>query len=133
MSFHVHSKDLLGRVGTLKTKSGSFTTPHMFPVLDPYHQIVDPAFYEKAGIDAVMTNAYLMRRGQLGPQIPDVHASLGFNRSVATDSGAYQILEYGKVEVKPREIVDYQERINTDIGVILDFPTGFRSDPKRAK
>lgn len=133
MSFHVQSKDLLGRVGTLKTKSGSFTTPHMFPVLDPYHQILDPTFYEKAGIGAVMTNAYLMKRGPLGSQPIDVHTALGFNHSVATDSGAYQILEYGRVEVKPDEIIDYQERINTDIGVILDFPTGFRSDPKRAR
>ncbi|MBO0888438.1 tRNA guanosine(15) transglycosylase TgtA [Candidatus Bathyarchaeota archaeon] len=133
MSFHVQSKDLLGRVGTLKTKSGAFTTPHMFPVLDPYHQILDPVFYEKAGISAVMTNAYLMRRGQRGSQPIDVHTTLGFSHSIATDSGAYQILEYGKVEVKPWEIIDYQERINTDIGVILDFPTGFRSDPKRAR
>ncbi|HYY91491.1 MAG TPA: tRNA guanosine(15) transglycosylase TgtA [Candidatus Dormibacteraeota bacterium] len=133
MSFHVHSKDLLGRVGTLKTKSGSFTTPHMFPVLDPYHQILAPAFYEKVGIGAVMTNAYLLKRGQRSTQATDVHATIGFDGSVATDSGAYQILQYGEVRVKPGEIIDYQERINTDIGVILDVPTGFRSDLKRAK
>jgi 7-cyano-7-deazaguanine tRNA-ribosyltransferase len=133
MSFQVHAKDLLGRVGTLTTKSGAFQTPHMFPVLDPYHQVLGPEFFERVKISAVMTNAYLLKRGQRAPEPVDVHRTLGFNRSVATDSGAYQILEYGGVGVGPAEIVRYQEAINTDIGVILDVPTGFRSYPGKAR
>ena len=35
--------------------------------------------------------------------------------------------------MKPSEIVAYQEKIDTDIGVILDFPTGFHSDARRAR
>jgi 7-cyano-7-deazaguanine tRNA-ribosyltransferase len=41
-----------------------------------------------------------------------------------TDSGAYQLLTYGDVEVAPSEIVNFQEKIGSDIGVILDVPTG---------
>jgi 7-cyano-7-deazaguanine tRNA-ribosyltransferase len=133
MSFQVHAKDLLGRVGTIRTKSGAFDTPHMFPVLDPYHQVLDQKFFDGARIGAVMTNAYLLKRGQRASEPPDVHTTLEFNKSVATDSGAYQILEYGGVQVKPAEIIEYQERIGSDIGVILDVPTGFRSDPSRAR
>jgi 7-cyano-7-deazaguanine tRNA-ribosyltransferase len=133
MSFQVQAKDLLGRVGRVKTKSGAFTTPHMFPVLDPHYQILDPIFFQKAGIGAVMTNSYLLKRGSLGAKPADVHETLSFDQSVATDSGAYQILEYGEVGVKPIEIVRYQEKINTDIGVILDVPTGFRAQPERAR
>jgi 7-cyano-7-deazaguanine tRNA-ribosyltransferase len=132
LSFQVHSKDLLGRIGTLTTKSGSFQTPHMFPVVDPNRPVLDPRFYREAGIRAVMTNAYLLKRGRPGQQPKDVHETLGFKETVATDSGAYQILEYGQVGVKPAEIVAYQEKIDTDIGVILDFPTGFHSDARRA-
>ena len=73
-----------------------------------------------------------MKRGRPGQPPTDVHGTLGFKETVATDSGAYQILEYGHVGVKPSEIVSYQEKIDTDIGVILDFPTGFHSDAKRA-
>lgn len=40
-----------------------------------------------------------------------------------TDSGAYQILRYGDIEVSNREIVQYQCDIKSDIGVILDIPT----------
>jgi 7-cyano-7-deazaguanine tRNA-ribosyltransferase len=132
LSFQVHGKDLLGRIGTLTTKSGSFQTPHMFPVVDPNRPVLDPKFYRDVGIRAVMTNAYLLKRGRPGQPPTDVHGTLGFKETVATDSGAYQILEYGHVGVKPSEIVSYQEKIDTDIGVILDFPTGFHSDAKRA-
>jgi 7-cyano-7-deazaguanine tRNA-ribosyltransferase len=128
----VHGKDLLGRIGTLTTKSGSFQTPHMFPVVDPNRPVLDPKFYHAAGIRAIMTNAYLLKRGRPGQPPKDVHKTLGFKGTVATDSGAYQILEYGHVGVKPSEIVSYQEKIDTDIGVILDFPTGFHSDARRA-
>jgi len=133
MSFQVHSKDLLGRIGTIKTKSGAFTTPHMFPVLDPHHRVLGSEFFDRVGINAVMTNAYLLKRGRQGMDPVDVHGTLGYQGSVATDSGAYQILEYGHVGVTPEEIVAYQEMINTDIGVILDVPTGFRSDVSRAR
>ena len=104
----------------------------MFPVVDPNRPILDPKFYREAGIKAIMTNAYLLKRGRPGQPAQDVHGTLGFKETVATDSGAYQILEYGHVGVKPSEIVAYQEKIDTDIGVILDFPTGFHSDARRA-
>jgi 7-cyano-7-deazaguanine tRNA-ribosyltransferase len=132
LSFQVHGKDLLGRIGTLTTKSGNFQTPHMFPVVDANRPVVDPKFYREAGIRAIMTNAYLLKRSRPGQPPKDVHRILGFKDTVATDSGAYQILEYGHVGVKPSEIVAYQEKIDTDIGVILDFPTGFHSDARRA-
>lgn len=133
MSFQVHGKDLLGRIGTITTKSGAFATPHMFPVLDPNHRILEKEFFERVGIDAVMTNAYLLKRGRQGMEAVDVHGTLDYTGAIATDSGAYQILEYGHVGVTPEEIVAYQQEINTDIGVILDVPTGFRSDPSRSR
>src|SRR5207247_8753212 len=120
MSFQVRSKDLLGRVGTIRTKSGTFNTPHMFPVLDPYHQTLDAKFFKEAGIDALMTNAYLVKRGERNPEPADVHETLGFSQSVATDAGAYHILEYGEVAVIADEIVRYEAKTNSAMGVVLD-------------
>src|SRR5437879_10465415 len=133
MSFQVHCKDLLGRIGTINTKSGARATPQMFPVLDPHHLMLGKEIFDRGGTHAVMTNAYLLKRGRQGLDPVDVHETLDYPSTVATDSGAYQILEYGHVGVTPEEIVTYQENINTDIGVILDVPTGFRSDPSRAR
>ncbi len=124
----------MGRVGTLRTKSGEFQTPHMYPVVDPNRHLFEQKFFNELGIHAIMTNAYLLRRAGLGRGRPEnIHKVLGFHETVATDSGAYQILQYGKVAVKPEEIVRYQEEIDTDIGVILDVPTGYRSDPMRSR
>ena len=131
--FSVHWKDLMGRVGFLRTKGGGFLTPHMFPVADANDPLLSQEFYDDIGVQAVMTNAYLLRRARLGKEPEDVHDTVGFEGTVATDSGAYQILEYGHVGVEPKDIVTYQEEINTDIGVILDVPTGYWSDPARAR
>ncbi len=131
--FRVHSKDLLGRVGSLRTKSGTFTTPHLFPVVDPNRRKFDQDFFNRLDIHAIMTNSYLHRKWRQGlPHAENIHETLKFNETVATDSGAYQILEYGAVTVSPEQIVKYQEEIDTDIGVILDVPTGFRSDLERS-
>lgn len=131
-SFTVQWKDLMGRAGILQTKSGSFPTPHMFPVVDANSHGFSQEFFEELGIKAIMTNAYLLRRARLDQTPEDIHSTLRFQSTIATDSGAYQILEYGKVAVNPGDIISYQEQINTDIGVILDVPTGYRTSPSRA-
>jgi 7-cyano-7-deazaguanine tRNA-ribosyltransferase len=53
-----------------------------------------------------------------------IHDLLDFPGSIMTDSGAYQLLVYGQVDVSPSQIVHFQERIGSDLAVILDVPTG---------
>ncbi|WP_455364646.1 tRNA guanosine(15) transglycosylase TgtA [[Eubacterium] cellulosolvens] len=134
-SFEIKEKDLLGRIGKLTTKSGVLETPSLFPVINPLNQIVPVQIIkEKLGFKAIMTNAYLMKKNIKNQgSIPDVHQHLHYDQIIATDSGAYQILVYGQIEVNPKEIVDFQEKINTDIGIILDIPTGFGIERKAAK
>jgi len=40
MSFEVKDRDLLGRIGRLRTKSGTVETPLLFPVVNPSLQII---------------------------------------------------------------------------------------------
>lgn len=132
--FEVKEKDLLGRIGLLRTKSGIIETPYLFPVINPNLQPVPANEMQQFGFSAVMTNSYLIwKRRDQSAAPADVHEILDFKGVVATDSGAYQILQYGDVEVPPDEIVRFQERINTDIGVILDIPTGASQDRAFAK
>lgn len=65
--------------------------------------------------------------------MPNVHELLSFEGVIETDSGAYQILQYGDVEVQPNEIVRFQEKLDSDIAIILDVPTGQESSKERAK
>jgi 7-cyano-7-deazaguanine tRNA-ribosyltransferase len=135
MSFETKEKDLLARIGKLKTRSGTVETPLLFPVVNPFTQLVPPRrLREEFGFEAVITNAYILKK-HVGnqPAKNGLHRFLGFDGAVMTDSGAYQILVYGDVEIKPKEIVEYQEYIGSDIATILDIPTGWKVTEKRAK
>ncbi|MEM1589273.1 MAG: tRNA guanosine(15) transglycosylase TgtA [Candidatus Bathyarchaeia archaeon] len=129
MSFEVRDRDLLARIGRLRTKSGLVETPLLFPVVNPAVQPIHPKrIREEFGFEALITNAYILKkRFKDEPVKIGVHGFLGFKGVVMTDSGAYQILVYGDVETTPEEIVFYQEQIDTDIATILDWPTGWKA------
>jgi 7-cyano-7-deazaguanine tRNA-ribosyltransferase len=128
MSFEIKEKDLLARIGRLQTKSGTIETPLLFPVINPIVQLISPRrIREEFGFEALITNAYILRKhSQKQPAKNGLHSFLDFNGAVMTDSGAYQILVYGDIEVTPKEIVEYQEQIGSDIATILDIPTGWK-------
>jgi len=127
LSFEMHDRDLLARIGRLETKSGVIETPLFLPVINPVRQVVQAKeMKESFGCEAVIANAYLIKK-QSGcePARMGVHRFLDFDGVIMTDSGAYQILAYGQVETTPEEIITYQEKIDTDIATILDLPTGW--------
>ncbi len=135
MSFEIRGKDLLGRVGLLRTKSGTVETPLLLPVVNPHTQVIPASDLRSIfGFDALITNSYLVwRKFREEGEIPRIHQLLNFDGVIETDSGAYQILQYGDVEVKPDEIVRFQERLDSDIAVILDVPTGEEATKERAR
>jgi 7-cyano-7-deazaguanine tRNA-ribosyltransferase len=134
LSFEIKEKDLLGRIGKLKTKSGTIETPLLFPVINPSVQPILPQKLKDVfGFEAVITNAYILKkRYQNKPIEEGLHNFLKFNGATMTDSGAYQILVYGDVEYSQKEIVAYEEGIGTDIATILDIPTGWRVTKEQA-
>ena len=135
MSFEIRSKDLLGRIGLLRTKHGILETPVLLPVINPNSQVIPARELRSTfGFNALITNSYLVwRRHRQEGNVPSIHDLLGFDGIIETDSGAYQILKYGDVEVQPSEIIRFQERLGSDIAVILDVPTGQEVSKKRAK
>jgi 7-cyano-7-deazaguanine tRNA-ribosyltransferase len=135
LSFEIKEKDLLGRIGKLKTKSGTVETPLLFPVINPSIQPIPPRkLKETFGFQAVITNAYIIKkRYENKPVEMGLHKFLDFDGSIMTDSGAYQILVYGDVEFSQKEIVAYQEGIGSDIATILDIPTGWKVTKEQAQ
>jgi len=127
MSFEIRERDLLARIGRLETKSGTIETPLLLPVINPKIQPISPkTIQETFKCTTVITNAYIIKKHYQNKAIQKgIHNLLDFSGVIMTDSGAYQILVYGDVEVTPEEIVQYQENINTDIATILDVPTGW--------
>ncbi len=124
-AFEIRDVDLGGRIGRLYTRRGYIETPAFFPVIDVERQEVPVEGVREAGFTQVITNAYLiLKRYGWAAAERGVHGILGFEGVVMTDSGAYQILEYGRIEVDQETIIRFQQAIGSDIAVILDVPTG---------
>ena len=123
--FEVKDIDLAGRIGILSSRNTSIETPAFMPVIDPIRQEVSLKEIQEIGFNQIITNAYLILK-RFGDKAVKhgIHGILGFDGLIMTDSGAYQILEYGGIDVNQEAIVKYQIAIKSDIGVILDHPTG---------
>lgn len=126
VSFEVRHKDLLGRVGRLRVGEKTVETPAFVPVINPVSQVI-PAreMKELFGCGIVITNAYVLyRRLRQEALEKGVHRLIDFDGVVMTDSGGYQVLQYGDVEASPVDIALFEEGIGSDIAVPLDKPTG---------
>ncbi len=135
MSFEIRDRDLLARIGRLETKGGIIETPLLLPVINPMVQLITPrTIQETFDCRALITNAYIVKKHFEAETVSKgIHDFLDFKGVIMTDSGAYQILVYGNVEVASEEIVRYQEEINTDIATILDVPTGWIASKQHAQ
>jgi 7-cyano-7-deazaguanine tRNA-ribosyltransferase len=113
MSFEILDRDLLGRIGKLRTKQGFIETPLFLPVVNPLKQVLSPQeMVRDFKCQAIITNAYLLKKNfEEEVKAKGVHDFLNFNRTVMTDSGAYQLLMYGKVNISPEEIIKFEEEI----------------------
>lgn len=123
LNFEIKYKDALGRIGRLKTPHGTVETPALMPVIHPGKQTID---VKKLGADMVITNAYIIYKNE---ELKDkalkegVHSLINFDGPIVTDSGSFQLSEYGDIDVDNRQIIQFQEQIGTDIGTSLDIPT----------
>jgi len=126
--FEVKDKDLAGRIGKLRTRSGTIETPAFFPVINPFRVKESVAIKDilDIGFNQVITNAFIIMQ-RLGEKAVElgIHKIVGYDGVIMTDSGAYQLLMYGKERIKidPVKIVEFQEKIGSDIAVIADVPT----------
>ncbi|MEM1946543.1 MAG: tRNA guanosine(15) transglycosylase TgtA [Candidatus Caldarchaeum sp.] len=125
LEFEVKHKDLLGRVGVLTVAGKRVTTPAFVPVINPLNQVIPASDMKKElGCEIVITNSFIIYKRLSERAAEGVHSIIGFDGVVMTDSGGYQVLEYGEVDVSPVEIARFQELIGSDIAVPLDKPTG---------
>jgi len=125
-SFDVKETDLLGRVGTLRVGAKSIETPYMFPVIHPVSQLVPTSDLASMGFVGLMTNSYIIHsRRKKEALVKGIHKLLSFDGVFMTDSGGYQVLEYGDLELGYDEVAAFQADIRSEIAVTLDRPTGY--------
>ncbi|AFK22744.1 Archaeosine tRNA-ribosyltransferase [Pyrococcus sp. ST04] len=78
------------------------------------------------GFDIIITNSYIIYKDkELREKAIEmgIHKLLDYNGIIEVDSGSFQLMRYGNVDVSNKEIVEFQHKIGVDIGTFLDIPT----------
>lgn len=135
--FELKDRDAAGRLGALSLGKRTVETPAIFTVVNPNKLVIPPKELERDfKLDLLITNSYIIwKNAHLKESALQVglHKMLDFDGIIMTDSGAFQLQAYGRVEVDNPGIIDFQQRIGTDLGVILDIPKcGERAEVEKA-
>lgn len=128
-SFSIKTWDGLAKIGVYQTQDHKMNTPALFPVVDPFKQDIKISDLKtKFGYDQVITSAYLMSKRMEDKNItdfPKIHDYLGYDGLVMMDSGAYQYMMYGDIDLTVESTMEIQNHVETEIGVIMDHPIGY--------
>src|SRR6478735_1983392 len=131
--FEIKKSDMAGRIGILHTNHGKIETPAFVPVIHPVKQKIPAKKLREMGFDLVITNAYITLKRYGDEAIRQgIHKIIDYDGAIMTDSGGYQVLEYGDIDVDYKKIADFEKGIKTDIAIPLDRPTGLGLSKKKA-
>jgi len=128
-SFEVRGYDGAGRLGELTVPRAGVTveTPALLPVVNPHVQTLQPARMESEyGAEMLITNSYVIHGSDelREPALAEgLHELLGFSGAIMTDSGSFQLAEYGDIDVTTPEILAFQREIGSDVATPVDIPT----------
>ena len=137
--FEVRDHDAAGRIGRLEVPRAGVTveTPALLPVVNPNVLTVEPSRLRgEFGAEMLITNSYIIRStDRIRDRVLDegVHEFLGFDGAIMTDSGSFQLAEYGEIDVTTAEILEFQRRIGSDVATPVDVPTPPDADRDRAE
>ncbi|EHR78978.1 7-cyano-7-deazaguanine tRNA-ribosyltransferase [Thermococcus litoralis DSM 5473] len=124
--FEIKARDAAGRIGKIEVNGKKLETPAIMPVVNPKQLIVTPKELKEMGFDIIITNSYIIYKDEeLREKALEkgIHGLLDYDGIVEVDSGSFQLMRYGGVEVTNREIIEFQHKIGVDIGTFLDVPT----------
>lgn len=127
--FEFRRGDAAGRIGELSVPRAGVTveTPALLPVINPNLETVAPARLEdEFGAQILITNSYIIHTNddlRERALAEGLHEMLDFSGAIVTDSGSFQLAEYGDISVTTREILGFQRDIGSDVGTPVDIPT----------
>ncbi|WP_336036243.1 tRNA guanosine(15) transglycosylase TgtA [Halobacterium yunchengense] len=136
--FEVVAQDGAARVGELDVPRAGATveTPTLMPVVNPNLVTVEPSRFREFGAEMLITNAYIVNSDpDLRERALDegLHDMLGFDGAIMTDSGSFQLAEYGEIDTDTEEILAFQHEVGSDVGTPVDIPTPPDADRERAE
>ncbi|MBU2250901.1 MAG: tRNA guanosine(34) transglycosylase Tgt, partial [Candidatus Omnitrophica bacterium] len=143
------------RLGNFSSRRGSFNTPAFFPVATQGAvKGLSPRELDEAGVDGLLMNAYhlYLRPGtEIIKQSGGLHAFIGFDKTIITDSGGYQIFSLARLRkvsdsgvtfqshldgksifLSPEDVMKIQLDLGSDVIVPLDECLKFPSEYEAA-
>jgi queuine tRNA-ribosyltransferase len=147
-AFATEAVDGDARTGTLTTAHGPVRTPAFMPVgTHATVKALHPDEVLATGVDILLCNAYhlALRPGiDLIERAGGLHAFMGWDHPILTDSGGYQLVSLAEVatvdddgaifvspydgsrlRVTPEDAVGYQARLGADVLMCLDHPVAY--------
>ncbi len=141
--------DGAARHGVMTTPHGDVPTPNFMAVgTRGTVKTLDSEDLRRLGADIVLANTYhlMLRPGEeVVSAVGELHGFMGWDGPILTDSGGYQVLSLdpkvsedglvfrstydgSRVELSPERAVEVQERLGSDIAMVLDVPVPLPSD-----
>lgn len=137
--FETRDWDGAGRIGRLSVPRAGVTveTPALLPVVNPHIQTISPReLAERFGAQILITNSYILHGSEdLREDVLErgLHDTLDFPGAIMTDSGSFQLSEYGAIDVTSEEILEFQREIGSDIATPVDIPTPPDAEREQAR
>ncbi|MFL2661534.1 MAG: tRNA guanosine(34) transglycosylase Tgt [Alphaproteobacteria bacterium] len=155
-NFTVENTDGKARAGKLETKHGSIQTPVFMPVgTQGSVKAVFPRDLKKLNYEVILANTYhlMLRPGEnLVKKMGGLQKFISWNKPILTDSGGYQVwslsklrkiteeginfvshIDGEKIKLTPELAIQIQEKLNSDISMVLDECTEYPATFERAK
>ena len=155
-SFSVDRTDGRARTGLIRMLRGEIRTPAFMPVgTAGTVKAMKPADVRGIGADIILGNTYhlMLRPGaERVARLGGLHAFMGWDRPILTDSGGYQVMSLSALTkqseegvafkshldgsrhmLSPERSMEIQRLLGTDIVMAFDECTGFPATPERAE
>lgn len=104
------------RLGSVSTYHSTFETPIFMPVgTQASVKTIDPEYLYNSGTEIILSNTYhlYLRPGQdLINQAGGLHNFMGWNKSILTDSGGFQVFSLAKLNKITDEGVEFQSHLD---------------------
>ena len=115
-AFNIHARDGKARTGTIQMRRGEIRTPAFMPVgTAATVKAMRASEVRSAGADIILGNTYhLMLRptAERIAQLGGLHAFMGWNRPILTDSGGYQVMSLSSLTKRTEEGVTFASHLD---------------------
>ena len=115
-SFSISATDGRARTGTIAMRRGEIRTPAFMPVgTAATVKAMKPADVRAAGADIILGNTYhlMLRPGaERIARLGGLHAFMGWERPILTDSGGYQVMSLSELTKRSEEGVAFASHLD---------------------